>query len=68
MLPLDRLSPAAEKAVQDAGITVENISVVLRLDLDLEGRFGESWLLFDRQTHALIRLLGDADTICSDLD
>ncbi len=68
MLPLDRLSPAAEKAVQDAGIPTENIAVVLRLDLDLEGRFGESWLLYDNHAHALVRLLGDADTICSDLD
>jgi hypothetical protein len=34
----------------------------------LEGRFGESWLLYDNHSHALVRLLGDADTICSDLD
>ena len=67
MLPLDQLSPAAERAIRDAGMEPGDMEIALRLDLDFDGRFGESWLVYDAKNNAILRLLGDAATIRSDL-
>ncbi len=67
MLPLDQLSPAAERALSESGRQSGEMTIALRLDLDFDGQFGESWLVYDRTRRELVRLLGDAKTIRSDL-
>ena len=67
MLPLDHLSTAAEKALLDKGLSLDDMKIALRLDLDFDGRYGESWLVYDKKARAIHRLLGDAATIQSDL-
>lgn len=67
MLPLDKLSPAAARAITDAGYSLDDMCLALRLDLDFEGQFGESWLVYDKNSRSILRLLGDPSTICSDL-
>jgi len=67
MLPLDHLSTAAEKALLDKGLSLDDMKIALRLDLDFDGRYGESWLVYDGKARAVHRLLGDAATIASDL-
>jgi len=67
MLPLDQLSAAAVRAVSAAGFSPDDMAIALRLDLDFEGRFGESWLVYDKKNRSVLRLLGDASTIRSDL-
>lgn len=44
MLPLDKLTSAAEKAFSDIGADTARLDLVLRMDLDLDGNFGETWL------------------------
>lgn len=67
MLPLDQLSPAAKTALLNGGLKPDEMSLALRLDLDFEGRFGESWFVYDQGAHKIYRILGDANTITSDL-
>ena len=67
MLPLDMLSPAASRAITDAGYAIEDAVLAVRLDLDFDGRYGESWFVYDKSRRAILRLLGDAETIRSDL-
>jgi len=67
MLPLDQLSPAAEKALREKGLELGDMEIAIRLDLDYDGRYGESWLVYDKKARAIHRLLGDAATIQSDL-
>ena len=45
MLPLDNLSEAATRALVDHGLSPDEMSVALQLDLDFDGNFGESWLI-----------------------
>ena len=47
MLPLDKLTKEAEIGFLDRGVNVEQFSLVLELDLDREGNFGETFLAFD---------------------
>lgn len=63
MLPLDNLSEAAARALVDFGRSPEDLSVALQMDLDFDGNFGESWLIYDPQKKSLIRLLADPDSI-----
>ena len=63
MLPLDQLSAAAVRAVSAAGFSPDDMAIALRLDLDFEGRFGESWLVYDKKNRSVLRLLGD-EAIC----
>ena len=63
MLPLDNLSEAATRALVEHGLSPDEMSVALQLDLDFDGNFGESWLIYCQSTHSLIRLLADADSI-----
>ena len=67
MLPLDTLSTAAVRAVTDAGYSPDDAVLAVRLDLDFDGRFGESWLVYDKAHRSILRLSGDAATIRSDL-
>lgn len=63
MLPLDNLSEAAVRALIDSGRSPESLSVALQMDLDFDGNFGESWLIYDPEKKSLIRLLADPDSI-----
>lgn len=63
MLPLDNLSEAATRALVEHGLSPDDMAVALQLDLDFDGNFGESWLVYCQSTHSLIRLLADADSI-----
>lgn len=63
MLPLDNLTEAATRALVEHGLSPDEMSVALQLDLDFDGNFGESWLIYCQSTNSLIRLLADADSI-----
>lgn len=45
MLPLDKLPQDADSLLASHAITPEQIAVVLRLDLNFDGNFGETYLL-----------------------
>lgn len=47
MLPLDRLTNEAEQGFAAHGIPAQSIILALQLDMDTEGRFGETWLCVD---------------------
>ncbi len=61
MLPLDKLTDAARAALEKQGIGDPTLAV--RMDLDLEGSFGESWLVYDAKTKTIHRLNADSDSI-----
>jgi len=63
MLPLDKLSEAAILALTKSGHSLDSLSVAVQLDRDLDGNFGEFWLVYDSEKKHLIRLIGDANTI-----
>lgn len=63
MLPLDKLSDAAILALKEKGISPEDVSIAIQMDLDFDGNFGESWLLYRADTHSIIRLLADPNSI-----
>ncbi len=63
MLPLDSLTDAASAALREKGIEPEQMSAAVRLDLDFDGRYGESWLVLDREAKTVHRLLADTDSI-----
>ncbi|MHC1694590.1 MAG: ABC transporter ATP-binding protein [Eubacteriales bacterium] len=44
MLPLDTLTDQAAKAFRDNGVSPDDITICVQLDLDVNGDFGESWL------------------------
>ncbi len=67
MLPLDTFSAAAEAALRAKDRDPAEMTIAIRLDLDFDGQFGESWLVYDKARHEMIRLLGDPDTIRSEL-
>ncbi len=47
MLPLDRLSKEAELGLAAHGVKADDIQLALQLDMDVDGRFGETWLCID---------------------
>ncbi len=47
MLPLEKLTEEAAIGFREHGVNPDDLDIVLELDLDEEGRFGESWLAFD---------------------
>ncbi|MBQ2278107.1 MAG: ABC transporter ATP-binding protein [Clostridia bacterium] len=63
MLPLDHLTDAAAAALMDHGLSLDDMTVAVRMDLDFEGNFGESWLVFDKNTRLIHRVLADVDSI-----
>ncbi len=63
MLPLDRLSDAAVAALRAAGLSEHDVAVAIRMDLDFDGSFGESWLLYRPSAKTIVRLLADPNTI-----
>ena len=63
MLPLDKFSDAAAQAAQAGGLSPDDITVAVRMDLAFDGTFGESWLVYTKETKTIHRLLGDPDSI-----
>ena len=63
MLPLDHLTDAAAAALRDHGLSLDDMTVAVRMDLDFDGNFGESWLIFDKNTRLIHRVLADVDSI-----
>ncbi|MBQ3815994.1 MAG: hypothetical protein II836_08045, partial [Clostridia bacterium] len=63
MLPLDKFSEAAASAMRDRGFAPEALTFAVRMDLDFDGNFGESWLVYEKDTRTIHRLLGDPDSI-----
>ncbi len=63
MLPLDKLSEAAIAALQAKGLSENDIAAAIQLDLDFDGNFGESWLLYRPSEGTIIRLLADPRSI-----
>ncbi|MBP3292625.1 MAG: hypothetical protein J6N32_02635, partial [Clostridia bacterium] len=63
MLPLDHLTDAAAAALKDHGLSLDDMTVAVRMDLDFDGNFGESWLIFDKNTRLIHRVLADVDSI-----
>ena len=56
MLPLDRLPQPILDALTAQGICEDALAVAVRLDMDAEGRFGETWLVLDRTAQTLYRI------------
>lgn len=63
MLPLDKLTEAAAAAIKDANLSIDDMTVALRMDLDLDGNFGESWLIYEKDKRLIHRLSADPDSI-----
>lgn len=53
MLPLDTLSPQAKYVFEKHGVKEDDISLVLSLDLDQNGDYGEGWLAVDSKRKML---------------
>lgn len=63
MLPLDILTDAASAALSARGLDPAGMTVAVRMDQDFDGRYGESWLVYDKETRQLHRLLADTESI-----
>ena len=53
LLPLDRLPQSILDALASQDVREDDLAVAVRLDLDTEGNFGETWLTLDRSAHTL---------------
>jgi hypothetical protein len=64
MLPLDRLSKEAELGLEAHGIKADDIQLALQLDMDVDGRFGETWLCIDgdKRLHIMSATGSDTDS------
>jgi len=63
MLPLDKFTDAAASAVAEKGLSPDDVTMAVRMDLDFDGNFGESWLVYEKKTRLIHRLLGNPDSI-----
>lgn len=63
MLPLDKLSEAATAALVDKGLSLDDMSVAVRMDLDFDGNYGEAWLVYEKATRTVHQILADTDSI-----
>ena len=62
MLPLDRLSKEAELGLEAHGVKADSIQLALQLDMDVDGRFGETWLCIDGDKRLYIMSATGTDT------
>ena len=64
MLPLEKLTEEAAAGFREHGIDPDALQLVLELDLDSQGNFGESWLAFDSKAKKLytISITSDNET------
>ena len=63
MLPLDKLTEAARAALHAKGLSPDAMTVAVRMDLDFEGAYGETWLVFEKETKTIHRILADTKSI-----
>ncbi|MGN1410506.1 MAG: ABC transporter ATP-binding protein [Eubacteriales bacterium] len=63
MLPLDKLTSAAASSITEAGLSLDDMTMAVRMDLDLDGNFGESWLIYEKDKRLIHRLNADPDSI-----
>lgn len=63
MLPLDKLTEAAAGAIVEKGLSLDNMTVAVRMDLDFNGSFGETWLVYEKDTRLVHRITCDPDSI-----
>jgi len=63
MLPLDKLTQAAADALVEHGLSVDDMAIAIYLDMDLNGGFGESWLVYEQKTNTVHRILADPSSI-----
>ena len=64
MLPLEKLTEEAAAGFREHGVDPESLDIVLELDLDNEGNFGESWLALNARDKMLysISITSDNET------
>ncbi|MBQ2707328.1 MAG: ABC transporter ATP-binding protein [Clostridia bacterium] len=64
MLPLEKLTEEAAIGFREHGVSPDDLDIVLELDLDHEGNFGESWLAYDAKQKKLyaMSVTSDNDT------
>ncbi len=60
ILPLEKLSDKAAAALSAHGVDPASPDMCLRLDLDMNGDYGEVWLVYDRTAGSLYRIIDDA--------
>lgn len=63
MLPLDKLSKAAADAIEAKGLSLDDMTAAVRLDLDFNGIYGETWLVFEKKTKTIHRILAETESI-----
>lgn len=56
MLPLDKPEEKVLKLFGGHKVREDDIKICIHLDLDFEGRFGDSWLAYDAKRKRLLRL------------
>ena len=61
MLPLDRLTEEARIGFREHGVNVDELELVLELDLDHEGNFGETFLAFNANEKKLYAMSVTSD-------
>lgn len=61
MLPLDRLTEEARIGFREHGVNVDELELVLELDLDHEGNFGETFLAFNANEKRLYAMSVTSD-------
>ncbi|MBR5753489.1 MAG: hypothetical protein IKX83_03290, partial [Clostridia bacterium] len=49
--------------MKEKGLSPDDMTVAVRMDLDFDGNFGESWLVYEKETRLVHRLLGNPDSI-----
>ncbi len=59
ILPLEKLSDKALSVLRESGVDTDSLDMCLRLDLDMQGDFGEVWLVYHKAADALYRIIGD---------
>ncbi|MCI8387732.1 MAG: ABC transporter ATP-binding protein [Clostridiales bacterium] len=61
MLPLEHLTEEAAAGFREHGVDPGELDIVLELDLDDEGNFGESWLAFNAKAKRLYMISVTSD-------
>jgi len=56
MLPLDKPTDLIMDIIAAHGVNKDSVKIALHLDLDFDGRFGDSWLAYDESRKKLLRL------------
>lgn len=50
ILPLEKPTPEILSAISEKGISEDSIYALVSLDLNIDGNYGESWLIADRES------------------